>query len=178
MNFTLFIDSDSLPVTHRNIVLKRAMKNNIKTVFVADRPLKDINTAINQHTYETRLKYKESLSLDELKTIKSSMSMVVVKSDVDSADDYIVDHAVAPAICITHDIPLAHRLVTNGILVLDDRGEIYTKDNINYRLSQRNAMQAIREASYIDAPRQKSFNSKTIELFSNAFDKALRSMSV
>ena len=173
MNFTLFVDSDSLPTTHRNIVLRRAVKNNIRTIFVADRTLKDVTTVINEHTYKLRQDALQVMSKEESKNIKSCISMVVVTSGPDSADDYIVDTATAPAICITHDIPLAARLVAKDVLVLDDRWEIYTTDNINYRLSVRNTMMQIREINVLEAPRQKSFNNKTIELFSNAFDKAL-----
>ena len=42
-------------------------------------------------------------------------------------------------------IPLADELVDKGIIVLNDRGTIYTKDNIKERLSIRNYMQEARE---------------------------------
>ena len=55
--------------------------------------------------------------------------MVIVETDSDSADDEIVNLAqeeILPSL----DIPLIDRLAEKGVLVLDDRGNIFTKENI------------------------------------------------
>ncbi len=93
----------------------------------------------------------------------------------DSADDWIVDHAEPPAIAITHDIPLAGRLVEKGITVLDDRGNTYTKENMAERLSIRNTMTEFRELG-IFSEQHSRMNGKQTKAFSDSFDALLTSM--
>lgn len=173
MSFILWVDSDSVPLKHREIILRRAMKNNIKTNFVADRTLKDVTEAISEHSKQLRDPYRETLSKEELRNIKSSINMIVVESGSNAADDYIVEHAKAGQLCITHDIPLAARLVDKDVNVIDDRGNSFSKDNIKERLSIRNSMYIIREMGACPE-KQKHFDLKTLEKFSNSFDRALQ----
>ena len=42
MELIIYLDADSLPLKHREIILKRCIKENIITFFVADRELKDV----------------------------------------------------------------------------------------------------------------------------------------
>ncbi|NCC63989.1 MAG: hypothetical protein EOM15_04975, partial [Spirochaetia bacterium] len=120
----LYVDADSCPKNLRQIILKAVIRNNLETYFVADRTLKDVQLAYQQHTRELRVSAKQKGLNDEaiLREIKSKISSVVVEPGADSADDWIVEHAQLPALAITHDIPLASRLVERGLVVLDDRG--------------------------------------------------------
>ena len=46
---------------------------------------------------------------------------------------------------ITHDIPLAKRIVEKGGMVIDERGTLITEENASYLLSERDYMTKLRE---------------------------------
>lgn len=173
----LYVDADSCPKNLRQVVLRAIMRKNLISFFVADRPLKDIEIAYQQHTSELRKVAKEAGEIDEmaLRAIRSPISMVIVKPGMDSADDWIVENASLPALAITHDIPLASRLVEKGLIVLDDRGKTYTRENMAQRLSVRNAMTEFREMGLF-AEKHERMGNKQIKAFSDAFDSLLTAM--
>ncbi|MGD1822505.1 MAG: DUF188 domain-containing protein, partial [Pleomorphochaeta sp.] len=92
--------------------------------------------------------------------------------DSDSADNKIVELAEDGDLAITHDIPLIDRLCEKGVLVLDDRGNIFTDKNIKERLSIRNAMTELRSYG-INIEKNKKMGPKAVKLFSDAFSKTL-----
>ncbi len=173
----LYVDADSCPKNLRQIVLRAIMRNNLVSCFVADRPLKDIEQACQMHTAELRNAARKAGERDEmaLRAIRSPITMVVVQPGMDSADDWIVENATPPAIAITHDIPLASRLVKKGLTVLDDRGKTYTRENMAQRLSVRNAMTEFREMGLF-AEKHERMGNKQIKAFSDAFDSLLTAM--
>ena len=172
MELTIYLDADSLPLKHREIILKRCMKESIKTFFVADRELNDVNEAIRLHTISLRTPYRGILDSQEIRKIKSTIQMIVVEGGVNAADDRIVQLAEKNNLCITHDIPLAARLIEKGVIVIDDRGNRLDKNNINERLSIRDTQKELREMGIFN-DKQKPFDLKTYNLFANSFDKAI-----
>lgn len=170
----VFVDADSLPVREREILLRRFSKDDVEAYFVADRTLKDVERAIEAHTGRLR-EGKRDLDRKELKKIRSTIHMVVVEKGDNSADDEIVRIAPSGSIAITHDVPLAKRLVDNGVVVLDDRGGVYTGENINERLSVRNFMTELR-AQGIKEEKTKRLTEKDIMEFANSFDKIYTKM--
>ncbi|MDD3903045.1 MAG: DUF188 domain-containing protein [Sphaerochaeta sp.] len=171
--FTLYIDADSCPKNLRVILLRCIMKNNYAAFFVADRPLKDVQRAYEEHTAQLR---KQAGSAD-VREIKSSIQNVVVKADMDSADDWIVEHAELPCLAITHDIPLAARLVEKDIPVIDDRGGVYSKENMAQRLSIRNAMKEFREMG-IFSEKNRPLGPKETKAFSDALNSMLHKLTL
>jgi uncharacterized protein YaiI (UPF0178 family) len=173
----LYVDADSCPKNLRQIVLKAVVRHSLPAFFVADRVLKDVQTAYQAHTAALRSAAQEEQGLDEmaLRAIKSSITMVVVDPGMDSADDWIVEHSELPCFAITHDVPLASRLVQKGMVVLDDRGTTLTSENMAQRLSVRNAMTEFREMG-IFAEKHTPMNSKQVKAFSDAFDTLLTSL--
>ena len=170
--FKLYIDADSLPKQHRKIILNRIVKENIESYFAADRELSDVLEAKALHTAQLRSPFKDTLDKQELRKIKSSINMVVVSTGANSADDKLVEIAEAPGIAITHDIPLAARLLEKGISVIDDRGNEYTSDDIKERLSIRSVMADFREMGIFD-DKSKRFDDRTINAFANSFDRLI-----
>ena len=173
--FSIYVDSDSLPKTHRPIVLKRIVKESAhirECIFASDRILPDVRDAIEEHTASLRRPYRDKMDKAELRAIKSNIHMAVVPTGANSADDYLVEHASLPGFAITHDIPLASRLVEKGLVVLDDRGHEYTEENIRTRLSERNFMTQLREMG-VNGEKTKAFDSRTLNEFSSAFDKVI-----
>lgn len=102
-------------------------------------------------------------------------SMVVTDAGDQSADLYIVENAGADDLVITRDIPLADQLVGKDIAVLNDRGILYTPENIKERLSVRNFMYELREYGG-GVERHSTFGPKEKQAFANAFDRQLRKM--
>lgn len=148
-----FVDADSCPVRIREIVCKTAQRLQKPAVFVANRLI-----PIPKMLY---------------------CKMLITSVEEQAADTYIVTHAVPGDIVITRDIPLAKQLVDAHICVLNDRGTVYTAENINERLSLRNFMYEL-SANGLAPERTKVFGKKEIMDFARAFDretqKALKSV--
>ena len=100
------------------------------------------------------------------------ISAVKVGSGLDVADNYIVEHANKGDIVITQDIPLAAELVAKGCVVLNPRGEKYTKENIGQRLGMRDFMDALR-SSGVQTGGPDAFSKRDRMAFANALDSVL-----
>ena len=168
----IYIDADSLPERHRSIVLRRIIGKAHSAWFVADRRLQDVERAIEEDKRLRRAPFRDTLTREEARKIGSEIHMVVVDSGADSADDEIVRIAEVPALAITHDIPLAARLLDKGLAVIDDRGGRYDAGSIRERLSERGNNRIFREMGLFDQP-SKRFDERTIQRFAAAFDHAI-----
>ncbi|MGL1891944.1 MAG: DUF188 domain-containing protein [Spirochaetaceae bacterium] len=143
----IWIDADSCPIKIRDIISKAAMRLGVEAIYVANR---------------------------EIPVMEHDFIKKVITPQIDqSADIYIVDNIDKNDIVITRDIPLANDLVDSGLVVLNDRGVIYTIENIKERLSVRDFMQEARELG-IGFEKTTRFGPKDIQNFANAFDKVLR----
>jgi len=143
----IWVDSDSCPRQIRKIVIRASLRVKIETVFVANRIIPDVDNEWS--------------------------SMQLVPDGEGEADKYIYENSSDGDISITRDIPLAADLVKKGLLVLDDRGSIFTSDNIGERLSMRNAMTELRSYGVMSRSTG-TMNNRDVQLFANAFDKELR----
>ncbi len=168
----IYIDADSLPERQRTIILRRVIGKEHYAFFVADRSLSDVEKAIAEDKRERRSRVRDTMTREEARRIGSNISMIVVESGENSADDKIVEIAQAPALCITHDIPLSARLIEKGLIVINDRGDLLDSNSINFRLSERRNNMVFREMGLFDS-RSKRFDAHTIQAFAAAFDKAL-----
>lgn len=145
----IFVDADSCPQAVRAIVCRAAVREGLECVFAANR--------------------KIPLPEDEL------IKMVQVEEGEGVADQFIVDNSAPGDLVVTRDIPLAADLVEQKVVVVNDRGEIYTPENIRQRLSIRNLMKEFRDSGIMPDP-DGSFGRKEIQLFANAFDRELRKL--
>ncbi|MBN2618723.1 MAG: DUF188 domain-containing protein [Spirochaetales bacterium] len=143
----IWVDADSCPIKIRDIISKASKRLEIESVYVANREI-----PVRLHPF---------------------LSKVITSADSQSADRFIVDNIECNDVAITRDIPLADELVVKGVVVLNDRGVIYTEENIKERLSVRDFMQEARELGLVTESTSR-FNAKDIQNFSNAFDKVLR----
>ena len=146
VEFNIWVDADSVPAKLRQIILKAASRTSAPCFFVADRELPDVKAYIAEDTFALREKARQAGQPDasEIRRIKSQISMVVVASGENSADDYIVEQASESSLCITHDIPLASRLLEKGGTVIDVRCSEYTAADIRARLGDRLVNQELR----------------------------------
>jgi uncharacterized protein len=103
------------------------------------------------------------------------VTSVRVKNGFDVADDYIAENAQACDLVITADIPLAARIVENGGVALDPRGELYTEENVGEKLSMRNLMQELRADGLVQGgPGQFSLTDR--QRFASSMDRLLTKM--
>jgi len=143
----IWIDADSCPTRIREIIIRASNREKIEAVFVANR--------------ELPLLYG------------NFVRFVLVPEGSEEADKYITEQAAPDDIVITRDIPFASLLVEKGIIVLNDRGTLYTVENMGERLSIRNFMKGLRERNLYSS-RESEFGKKEVENFANTFDRELR----
>ena len=97
----IWIDADACPGPVRDIVFRASRRVGAPVTLVANRPLQLPHSSL--------------------------IAAVRVGPGLDEADHYLAREAGADDLAITADIPLAARLVTRGVAVLNPRGEMYSR---------------------------------------------------
>lgn len=143
---TIWVDADSCPVRVREIIAKASFRLSVPAVFVANREIPV--------------------------TIHKWIRSIVTSHAEQAADAYIVSSAIPGDLVVTRDIPLATQLVEAGIVVINDRGTEFDRNNVRERLSIRNFMY---EAHLFGLSNDKvgQFSKKDVQKFSATFDKVL-----
>lgn len=145
----IWVDGDSCPRPVREVLCRAGDREKVAVRFVANRPIP--------------------------LTLSDFVSQVQTSSEEGSADQYIKENSDSNDLIVTRDIPLAAELVELGRTVLNDRGKVYTRENVRERLAERNFNQMLREAGLGDE-KSGNYGLKEIRAFSNAFDRTMRQM--
>ncbi len=95
-----------------------------------------------------------------------------VPSGFDVADERIVQEADAGDLVVTADVPLAARVIAKGALVLEPRGDLLDKGNIEERLGMRNFMESLR-SSGVETGGPAAFSASDRQAFANRLDGLL-----
>jgi len=149
----ILLDADSCPKPARELLLRRAKKMGIGLIFAANRQIPGLDMqGINY------------------------FQMEICSNTENSADDRIVELAQKNDLVITRDIPLAKRLVENGVFVIDDRGRTFTADNINELLSLRNFTVGLADNG-LEFERTANYGKKELKLFADSFDKIITKLT-
>jgi len=119
----IWVDADACPNPIKEILFRAAERLKIQLTLVANKPLRTPPSAY--------------------------INTIQVAAGFDMADDKIAQEVRAGVLVVTADIPLAAAALAKGGRVLDPRGEIYTRDNIEARLAMRKFMDELR-ASGVD----------------------------
>ena len=98
--------------------------------------------------------------------------MIICNQDKDAADNYIFDNAGEKDLVITRDIVFADRLVTKGICVINDRGTIFSKENIKTLLADRDFDMQLVEIG-LSKHYKEGYDKKKFAAFANSFDKVI-----
>lgn len=138
----IIVDADSMPVRVRELICRAAGRGAALAVFVANQRIPGIAGP------GTELQIAED------------------------ADEVIVAGAADADLVVTRDIPLAERLVDRGVVVLNDRGDVFTAENVAERRSLRDAAQRIR-AMGLEQMGHRRFGPKEAQQFANALDREL-----
>lgn len=143
---TIWVDADSCPVPVRELICRAGKRLSLPVVYVANR--------------------------DIPRPDDHPVTMILADSSPDAADDHIVAHASQGDLVITRDIPLANRLVDNNIRVINDRGIVYTSENVSERLSMRNFMLEL-YSNGLSPERTGQFGKRELNAFANALDREI-----
>jgi len=143
----ILVDADSCPKSARDLVLRRAAKLDIRIIFAANRQIPD----------------------------SSGAEMELCPITENSADDRIVELAESGDLALTRDVPLAKRLVEKGVSVLDDRGRVFTENNINELLSLRNFAVDLADSG-LGMERIANYGKKELKSFADSLDRILTKM--
>ena len=102
------VDADSIEKDLRRIIIDSCIRFNIEAVFVSCKILPDIQQA----------------------HLKSNLIYLkIVKTDFDSADNFIFNNRDKIFFCISHDRILSQRLLTENIKSIDKRGYVFSFEN-------------------------------------------------
>ncbi|MCB1419702.1 MAG: YaiI/YqxD family protein [Notoacmeibacter sp.] len=141
----IYVDADACPVKAE--ILKVAERHGVAVTFVANSGLRPSRDPMVRN--------------------------IVVSGAFDAADDWIVENAASNDIAITADVPLAARLVDNGIHVLGPTGRPFSPETIGMALAMRNLKQDLREAGEIKGYNP-GFTQKDRSAFLQALDQTVR----
>jgi uncharacterized protein YaiI (UPF0178 family) len=141
----ILVDADSCPKPARELILRNSSRRGIRAIFVANRPIPGI---------------------------VEPGRMELCPPGEGAADNRIVELAEPGDLAITRDIPLASRLVDASVLVIDDRGQTYTRENIRERLSLRDFMVGLAENG-LGAERIALYGKRELKAFADGFDRVL-----
>jgi uncharacterized protein YaiI (UPF0178 family) len=142
----IWIDADACPKPAKELVFRASARLSLSVCLVANR----------------------GMALPPSPLIR----LVQVKPGSDVADGYIVQHVAAGDLVITADIPLAADVIARGGHALNPRGELYTKDTIQERLTMRNFMDGLR-GSGVDTGGPPTLSQSDRQEFANQLDKFL-----
>ncbi len=142
----IWVDADACPKVIKEILFRAADRRKIRLTLVA-----------NQMLYCPPSQY---------------IRVMQVPAGFDVADNRIVELVEVGDLVITADIPLAADVIARGGHVLNPRGELYTVDTIQERLTMRNFMDGLR-GSGVDTGGPPALSQGDRREFANQLDKFL-----
>lgn len=142
----IWVDADACPAVIKDILFKAARRTKLPLSLVAN----------------------HSMSVPPDKHI----TLTLVPSGFDAADDYIVEKCEAGDLVITSDIPLASDVLGKNALALNTRGDEFDKSSIRAALTMRDFMDTMRSSGeHTGGP--KAFSQRDKQNFANALDRLL-----
>ncbi len=104
---------------------------------------------VKQETYKVAERYGLDVTVVANSWMRvpgaSWLKLVVVEKELDSADDWIAEHAAKDDIVVTGDFPLAARCLDNEARVIGHKGRAFTEDNISDALASRHLLTMLRD---------------------------------
>ena len=142
----IWVDADACPNVIKEILFRAAERVQIPLILVANKILQ-IPPSRNIRTMR-------------------------VGAGFDVADNKIVREMESGDLVITADIPLAAEVIGRGGHALNPRGEFYSKENIEERLTMRNFMDELRETG-VNTGGPATLSRKDRQAFANGLDRFL-----
>jgi uncharacterized protein len=142
----IWVDADACPTVIKEILFRAAKRVEIKTTLVANQEIQIPGSDF--------------------------IDFVQVRSGLDVADSYIMQHLQPHDLVITADIPLAAEAIEKGAYALNPRGEFYDAGNIRERLSMRNFLNELRSGG-VETGGPPPFSQRDTAAFANQLDRFL-----
>ncbi len=142
----LLVDADACPKVHRETLVRASERTQVHCIFIAN----------------------HAIPLPKRPTVQ----FLQVSHGFDVADHEIVQRAEAGDLVITSDIPLADEVIAKGALVLNNKGEMLTKDVIKAKLNIRDFMETMR-ASGVQTGGPSALSQTERREFANNLDRWL-----
>ena len=147
----IMVDADSCPKAARELVLRCCGRRGIRAVFAANRSMPGIGG--------------------------DNIIMEICPPGDNSADDRLVELASPGDIAVSRDLALAKRLLEKNAVVIDDRGRLFTLDNINELLSLRDFTVGLAENG-LGIERTANYGKKELKAFADSLDRQITKLSV
>lgn len=142
----IYVDADACPKLIKEILFRAAERLQIQLTLVANK----------------------LLYCPPSKVIRAMQ----VPAGFDVADNKIAQLVAPDDLVITADIPLAAEVIARGGHALNPRGEFYTKDTIQEKLTLRNFMDGLR-SSGVETGGPPTFSQRDCQAFAKQLDKFL-----
>jgi uncharacterized protein YaiI (UPF0178 family) len=142
----ILVDADSCPREARELMLRCSRRRGIQVVFAANRPMPGVSG--------------------------ENILMEICPTGEDAADDRLVELAMPGDLAVSRDLALAKRLLEKNAVVIDDRGRLFTLDNINELLSLRNFTVGLAENG-LGTERTANYGKKELKAFADALDRQI-----
>ena len=142
----IWVDADACPVAIKEILYRAANRAEVPVTLIAN----------------------QMLRVPPSPWIKA----LQVPSGFDVADQRIAQEAEAGDVIVTAYVPLAALVVAKGAVVIDPRGELLDKNNIQERLTMRNFMETLRNSG-VETGGPSSLSSADKQAFANQLDRLL-----
>ena len=142
----IWVDADACPVAIKEILYRAANRAEIPLTLIAN----------------------QMLRVPPSPWIKA----LQVPSGFDVADQRIAQEAEAGDLVVTADVPLAALVIEKGIVVIEPRGDLLDKNNIQERLTLRNFMEGLR-SSGVETGGPPALSAADRQSFANQLDRLL-----
>lgn len=142
----IWVDADACPVAIKEILFRAAKRTKVRLTLIANQPVR-VPTS-------------------------SSIRAIQVSAGFDVADNEIVKRCQAGDLVITSDIPLAAEVLDKGGYALSPRGELYSVNDIQARLTMRDFLDTMR-ASGVVTGGPPALNQNDRKLFAGHLDALL-----
>jgi len=142
----IWVDADACPNVIKEILFRAAGRLQIPLILVANKTLRTPPSPY--------------------------ISSILVGAGLDVADNAIIKEMESGDLVITADIPLASEVIAKEGHALNPRGEFYSKENIEERLTMRNFMDELRDAG-VNTGGPATLNQKDRQAFANQLDRFL-----
>jgi uncharacterized protein YaiI (UPF0178 family) len=142
----LWVDADACPAAVKDVLYRAAERVKVELTLVAN---KSIRVPRSPH-----------------------IRMVRVGAGFDVADRWIAERVTPGDLVVTADIPLAADVIRAGALALNPRGTLYTEENIDDYLAQRDLLDQLRSEGAVSGG-PPTMNSRDVQRFANALDRFL-----
>jgi uncharacterized protein len=142
----VLVDADACPVVIKDILFRAAKRAEVVVTLVANQYLRTPPSPF----------------------IKS----IQVPAGFDAADARVVELVASGDLVITADIPLAAAVLERGAHALDPRGNWFTRENIQERLTMRDVMDQLRNSG-IDTGGPAPFSARDSKAFAGQLDRFL-----